>query len=290
MPTRLEIAKSDIFSEFKKMAGRPFGKNEVQSVLRENRANWRLAQSTTVDEFIHFLQTKGSLKEHRIELPSRPTTRFSWGEATTFEVVQSLNNQGYFSHASAIFLHGLTEQVPKTIYFNIEQKASGTGGGLSQESINRAFKGKCRVSNNRTKFRDRTLCLLNGQNTNQLGVVDFSSVEGAGLRCTNIERTLIDATVRTIYSGGVAEVAEAFAAAQSHVSVNRLVAYLKTLRFTYPYHQAIGFYMDRAGNYSSSQLSLLRKFETAFDFYLTYQIAKPVYVPSWRIFVPEGFQ
>ena len=45
-----------------------------------------------------------------------------------------------------------------------------------------------------------------------------------GLAITNIERTLIDATVRPLYSGGVYEVFEAYRRAAEHISVNKLAA------------------------------------------------------------------
>ena len=114
--------------------------------------------------------------------------------------------------------------------------------------------------------------------------------DGSPLRITNIERTLIDATVRPVYAGGVAQVAEAFRAAAGRLSVNRIAAYLRKLRFTYPYHQSIGFYLERAGTYKASQIELLREFPVEFDFYLTYQMRDPDYNKRWRLYVPKGFQ
>ena len=71
---------------------------------------------------------------------------------------------------------------------------------------------------------------------------------------TNVERTLIDATVKPMYAGGVFEVAKAFALANDRLSVNKLMPMLRKLDFSYPYHQAIGYYLERAG-YKSSQLA-----------------------------------
>ena len=68
--------------------------------------------------------------------------------------------------------------------------------------------------------------------------------EHGPLRFTNLERTLIDATVRPVYAGGVFEVRKAYELAKEKVSVNRLAALLQKLDYTYPYHQAIGFYSN----------------------------------------------
>ena len=101
--------------------------------------------------------------------------------------------------------------------------------------------------------------LSKGETQANSGVIEETVVPDAGpLRLTNLERTLIDITVRPVYSGGVFEVAKAFELAKEKLSVNSLTAMLKKLEYTYPYHQAVGFYLERAG-YKSSLLDLLRK-------------------------------
>jgi predicted transcriptional regulator of viral defense system len=204
------------------------------------------------------------------------------------DLLQSLDREGYFTHFTALHLHGLTVQIPKTIYFNVEQEASGGGGTLTQEAIDRAFRGRPRKSQNAIELRGRKVYRLNGKNTGHLGVIGVKPDDTIGsIRVTNTERTLIDATVRPVYCGGVAEVAKAFSAASNRVSVNRICAYLRRLDYTYPYHQAIGFYMERSGRYQESQLDLLRQFPCDYDFYLTYQMKDPDYDSSWRLFFPK---
>lgn len=287
--SRLSIAKRDIVRAFDEHQQRVFAWADIEQMLASNRSFWRLAQATTGNEFLDYLLKNTQLAVHKFELPHRPTNRYSWGDVSTFELVQSLREKGYFTHYTAIHLHGLTDQIPKTIYLNSEQKATGGGGQLSQGNIDRAFKRKPRVSKNLTTFGEQRVCLLNGQNTGLLGVVGMELEGGLELRVTNIERTLIDATVRPVYSGGVFEVAQAFSAAYGHFSTNKLVSYLRKLNYTYPYHQAIGFYLERTGKYSDSQIALLRRFEMEYDFYLAHDVKDVDYVKSWRLFVPKGF-
>ncbi|QDV73058.1 hypothetical protein Spa11_12470 [Botrimarina mediterranea] len=243
----------------------------------------------TTTQALNLLVKHTQLKSVSLPFPYRSVTRFVWGDVPTYAIIQAVDAQGYFTHYTAMHLHGLTDQIPKAIYFNVEQPATGGGGSLTQGGIDRAFKGKCRVTNNVIKFRDVTIHKVNGQNTGRLGVESLRTADGSAVAVTNLERTLIDIAVRPIYSGGVAEVANAYKAAAEKVSGNRLTTYLKSLNYTYPYHQVIGYYMERAGTYSESQIKKIRAIPREFDFYLTYQIKNPSYNEEWRLFTPQGF-
>jgi len=113
--------------------------------------------------------------------------------------------------------------------------------------------------------------------------------ENEKLMVTDVERTLIDIVVRPSYSGGIKEVLEAYRKAVGKVSINKLSAMLQKLNYTYPYHQAIGFYLQRAGVYRESQISLLKKFKFEYNFYIANQIKEPEYSKEWRLYYPKGF-
>ena len=81
---------------------------------------------------------------------------------------------------------------------------------------------------------------------------------------------------------------ETFRAAKERISVNTLIATLKKLDYVYPYHQAIGFYMERAG-YEESRTERLLKLGTSIDFYLAHGIKDREYNSKWRLYYPKGF-
>jgi len=212
------------------------------------------------------------------------------------EVLLGLIENGYYSHYTAMRLHGLTEQVPKTLYIS-QEKSSNTevysehDGPFPQEAIDVAFRQEPRISSNQvTKGGIRIVCLT-GAYRAMLGVVEekvnYDDDDDLTLRFTNLERTLIDIVVRPFYAGGIFEVAKAFENAKDKFSVNQLVAMLKRLNFGYPYHQAIGYYLERA-SYKTSAVSLLKKIPMERDFYLTHGLTKTAYVKDWRLHVPEG--
>jgi hypothetical protein len=291
--TRLQIAKPDIVSYFDKDAPKVLKLSDIKAILSEKRAFWRLAQRTTTQPFIEFLVEHSKLKQLEFPFPYRSETRYVWADVPLLEVLLTIKPNCYFSHYTAMRMHGLTEQVPKTIYLNHEQHLkSQSTGGLAQGRIDAAFSRRPRISNNQIVFGNVNLCLVNGKNTNQLGVVNetvhYDNDVPVRVRLTNIERTLIDITVRPIYAGGVAEVKKAFLLAQDQVSINALAAMLPKLGHTYPYHQAIGFYLERAG-YKSKSLDLLRRFPMNYDFYLANQMGETEYVSEWRLYIPKGF-
>jgi predicted transcriptional regulator of viral defense system len=294
--TRLSIAKADILAALAQTQRKAFSKKELDELLSKNRDFWRLAQKTTVIQFIQFLEKNANLQSHRFGFP-RPITRYSLGDTGLFELVQSIDEKGYFSHYTAISFHGLTEQIPKAIYFNIEQSLRPGGGELTQAGINRSFATECRTTNNVATFSEYTIHLLNGGNTDQLGVIEktiggnstIGTTNLSTIRTTNLERTLIDIAVRAVYSGGIAEVAKAFSEAAGRFSINRLCAYLRQIGYTYPYHQSIGYYLERSGKYTPSQMRQLEEFKIEFDFKLDYKMKETEYIKKWRLHVPKGF-
>lgn len=95
--------------------------------------------------------------------------------------------------------------------------------------------------------------------------------------------------VRPSYAGGVSQVLAAYGAAKTKLSVNLLIKMLKKLDYLYPYHQAIGFYMSRAG-YPAGHYEKLQKLSVKFDFYLAHNMAATAYDPDWRLHYPKGLR
>ena len=292
--SRIQIARPDIIRYFDELPSKVLHHTDLAHILREQRAFWRLTQSTTMATFIRFLITSGKLSEFEFPFPKpyKKKTVYAWGPVPFYEIVLGISSKCYFSHYSAVKIHGLTEQTPKTYYVNEEQRLeSWLAGELTQTTIDAAFRRPVRVTRRVAETDNYRVIFLNGKNTANLGVVE-EEFNGPGserfgrIRVTNIERTLIDITVRPVYSGGVSEVLKAFMEARERVSVNRLAAMLKKLAFIYPYHQAIGFYLERAG-YRSSSLDLFRRIPREFDFYLEHGLKEKEYVKEWRLFIPK---
>lgn len=249
-----------------------------------------LPRITSKEEFLGFLIENKVLIEYKLLKEGNETRRYAYSkDISIYEIALSINNKAYLSHYSAMYINNLTDNVPKRIYINVEQYKKTVGNSnLKQESIDKAFSNPFRKTNNIYKIEGKSndIYVLNGKFSNRYGVkmIEF---EGRQLEVTTIERTLIDIVVRPQYSGDTLEVLNAYKLAKGRVSVNRLRAILKKLDYTYPYHQAIGFYMEKAG-YDEKQLNLLKNIHMEYDFYLTNEMKNTNYSKEWKIYYPEG--
>ncbi len=258
-------------------------------ILDHNRVAWTLPQKTLPNELAGFLVELGILEERVIELPTKKSTKYLYGDVTDFEIALSIKKGSYLSHYSAMHLHDLTNNIPKTIYTNTEQKKKNIANtaGLEQKNVDLAFSRPMRQTNQIARMGNIDVVLLNGKNVDRIGVKEFD-FNGRFVFATDLERTLVDITVRPNYAGGVGEVLEAYKAALGRISVNRLAATLRKMDYIYPYHQAIGFYLEQAG-YDSNAVSLFQSFERRVDFYLTYQMKEKGYSERWKLYFPAGF-
>jgi predicted transcriptional regulator of viral defense system len=285
---RFEIAKRDIVSLFESLNRKIFSRADIENIVADQRHFWRLSTTMSTKRFIEFMLERTKLQQIVLEFRYRTFVKYLWGEVSEYEVLSSLDARSYFTHYTAMYFHGLTEQIPKTIYLNIEQSPKYSRGELEQSRIDMAFRRPVRVSKNIAHYKDKKICLLNGMYTGELGVIEMEAPDGSPIRVTNIERTLIDIAVRPVYSGGIFEVLNAYRNAMGQCSINKLAAMLKKMELTYPYHQAIAFYLERAG-YKESSIRLLRKFDMKYDFYLIHDMKETSYSKEWRLYFPKGF-
>lgn len=158
-------------------------------------------------------------------------------------------------------------------------------GTLWQPAIDRAFRSQQRQSTFAFRYAVHRIVVLSGKNTQGLEVVDRALPHGPVVRVTNLERTLIDSVVRPACAGGVAQVLAAFRVARQRTTAEKLIAVLRALDYAYPYHQAVGFYMERAG-FPFRQLSSIRKLGIDFDFYLAHGMKDAAYDARWQIHYP----
>ncbi len=283
--SRFVVAESSIKAFFRNGTRKVYSKELLSDELEQNRTLWNLPFSMNTDKFIEKLLHSEILSKREIIFSGTylKKERYLTSDASVFQVAVSLVNKSYLSHYTAVYLHGLTNQIPKTIYISFEQsKKNNVARELEQSAIDYAFSKSQRKSGTTTIYDGYTLLLHNGMYSNRSGVFSLND-----LPVTNIERTLIDIAVRPSYAGGVDSVLDIYRRAINKISINKLIATLDKLNFIYPYHQTIGFYLQKAG-LSDEKLEGLRQKKIHFDFYLTYEITEKEYNHAWKVYHPKG--
>lgn len=201
-----------------------------------------------------------------------------------FDYAAARSRASYFSYYTALFIHNLTLQIPKHIYLTLERgERTFIKNTISQEAIDNAFRKPARQTNNSRNCRGYMIHQINGQSNSKLGVIPYRET----LSVTNIERTLIDIVTRPFYAGGVTQVIEAFRKAKEKVNVEKLLFYYRDMNFIYPYHQSIGFYMEKAG-YEKKEFAPFLQIEQKFQFYLSYNIRFKEFSSLWNLYYPKG--
>lgn len=294
---RIVSVMPKINSLLQSTGNRVFDFSYLKKLFEENSDKWRLPLSMDPYDFIEGLNIhNNNLIVHQFEFPGiKEQILAHYEEASIYEIASNIFSEGYLSHYSAITLWGLSEQIPKSVYLTLEQNtgpAKSIKGTLTQLGIDNAFQKPQRISETIAEYENHRIILLRGKHTNKLGVLDLQRPGESHIKVTDIERTLIDITVRPAYSGGIFEVLKAYRLAKENhnVSINKISGYLKKLNFVYPYHQAIGFYLERAGNYPEKLLQILKGKPMEFDFYLTYDMEheQMAYSKEWRLYYPKG--
>jgi hypothetical protein len=244
-----------------------------------------------VNAFIEFLLNETQLNHVSLPFPHRQEVRYLWGSVSPFLLALTLRTNSYLSHYTASFLHELTINVPKVLYVNREQLPPRLReDSLDQKAIDIAFRRQQRVSHASASYAGYEITLIESMGIEGTGIIEMEDPFGNGiLRLTNIERTLIDITVRPNYAGGPYEVLDAYKRASTKVSINRLLAILKAQNYIYPYHQAIGFYLEKSKSYNESIIARVKKMSFRYDFYLMHGMKEMSFSQDWRLYYPKGF-
>lgn len=296
----LKNSKKNIIKALREYPVNVYNVRHIEFLLDNFKNKNLISKITTKSDLINFLLDANIIKKFCFNFGEETDTRiktlyrytFSEKDISFLEIALSINQGSYLTHYSAMVAHELTDNEPKIIYTNLEQTPKYRDKDteiLYQDNIDKAFQRPMRTTNQIATIKDSiySAYFLNGKNVNKVGVVDLN-YNDSKVKVTNLERTLIDITVRPAYSGGINEVLNAYISAKNKVSSNKLIATLKKMDYIYPYHQAIGFYMEKAG-YDERALTLLEKIPIKNNFYLNYQIKNKSYSDRWHLFFPKEF-
>jgi hypothetical protein len=277
-------AQLAILEDLRQLPPRAMTFRELNALLTGRQDHWQLPVIPTTEEIVPVLLENELLKITEITSPVYGRKkRYLLGRVSFLQFASSFYKDSYLSHGTALQLHGLARF--DQIFVNREQSPKHSGSRLSQSGLDRAFRSQQRQSNYIFQHGHRTITFLNGKHTHRAGVVNFEGPEHEPLQVTNLERTLIDAIVRPQYAGGIRTVIRCFEKAKGRISTSEIALLLGKMDYVYPYHQALGFALQRAGLPEES-LSPLKERNIRFKFYLDYGMKRPKFDPTWKLYYP----
>lgn len=237
-------------------------------------------------KFLRRLLELGLTERHILDEEGyQKKTVFTFGDFDNLECIGRIGKNAYFSHHTALFLNNLTQQIPKTAYVSYElSKTKNSRITLKQENIDKVFSAPPREARYYT-FNRRPVILHASKFNGLTGVVKNS---GGKFYQTDPERTLIDSVVRPHFSGGIFNVMNVFIENRGKYSVGKIGDYIKALDYIYPYHQAIGFLLEKAG-YPEKELSIFKDMGIKNRFYLDYEIKDRSFSEKWNLIYPSAF-
>ncbi len=248
---------------------KPFNKKEFESLVSDLASFRKLKKHKK--EIQEYLLEHFYISHQDIFLPKNL-------RVNNYDIALAYARYYYFSHQSALHIHGLDNSAQQIIYMSEENIfTSSPSSNLTQSTIDQAFSKPQRMTTNFKKFNELTINFLKGQSP------DHMNTTKDNLRVSDIEKTLIDITVRPSYSGGSKNIMKSFKNARILMDPEKLVHYYKKLSFAYPYHQSLGFYLENSG-YDKAYYRELLQFNHKFNFYLDYEISNPEYCEKWKIF------
>ncbi len=278
----LDIAKLSIVSYFSGITPLILKNKEIFNALSTMRTNWHLASAVSPTKFVNYLIKEKIFNKIVFNFPNRREMRFVKGKVDIYQVLSTLNNRGYLSHLTALELNNLSSERSMQLFWNVEQRKKILNSRInSQDSIDTAFRNKSRTTHNICEYNGYMIYGISGMFTDNLGVIEKDNI-----RYTDLERTLIDIMVRPQYSGGIINVLKIFGKAKERVRLKKLTEYYKKIKYVYPYHQSIGFYLERT-NYPIEFIDTFSKIKKRYNFYLDNQIAHPKYSKKWQLYYPS---
>lgn len=204
----------------------------------------------------------------------------------------------FFSFYTAAYVHGLTLNVPRSIYVRQEnsKKLPDKRENISfdQKVVDKSFTRNPRISNTNVDFffnnREYRIIKTETQDMESIGIEQFDYL-GNEFEVTSIERTLIDISVHPHYSGGPGEVLKIFKNAKNKINFVTMAEIFNKYNLKYPYERRILFYMKRTGY----DRRCIKKFEENIQinknlelkFYLNNQITQPKFDEELGIYYPS---
>ncbi|MES2006299.1 MAG: hypothetical protein V4450_17405 [Bacteroidota bacterium] len=259
---------------------------DLEQLYDERRRSWNINRHTSIGYLYEVIEENKLLK--KTDLTERRIRLWISPKATIYDIAGKIQDELIFSHGSAAFLHGLLDTPTKDIYLTERKKSDSRAkeNTLTQEAIDRAMQKHQRVSQNLIEYNDYQIHIITSKLPYSLPAETIIKNERQ-FTVTSIEQTLIDIIVRPAYCQNPQTILKTYEQAKDKADPAKMIAAYKKMQYIYPYHQVMGFYMQKAG-YDTKDYQPLTMMPKEFDFYVDYQLDDTHYDSQWRLYYPAS--
>jgi hypothetical protein len=153
-----------------------FTEFRLYDIIDRSRLKWGLSHDKGGKYIIDYLKKRNLLFTNLFrDKTNKEKEIYSWKTQEDFTVISGLKSDSFFCYYSALYLHGLTQQIPKTFYLNAEHSSDSSGRSdgpdITQEAIDGAFANEQRKSSISYSLNEKKIIITNGKRTGKLGVI-----------------------------------------------------------------------------------------------------------------------
>lgn len=195
-------------------------------------------------EAFHHLEASGWIGRLRKGLYVIEQPMLGGAPLHEYEVAMHLVSPGAISHWSAMQFHGLTEQIPRTVFVLTSDPGAKQLRTASTDKHRRAY-----------VVHGTSYVFVLVKPERYFGIQQ-DWIGEARINITDLERTLIDGLIRPAYCGGFGEVVEAFESNFERIDISKIIAY--ALRLDQTAARRLGWMLERSGA-SIKQLEQLQQ-------------------------------
>lgn len=287
--TRIRLAKDQIKNSLARRKSHTFSSYDLNQIYKKNKDKWILPKNMSIKKFISSLLYEEVIGECILNFGEEEKATYYLYGSHEYYVICSLMPNTYLSHGSALRIWLQLNLPEDKIFINKEQSHATSKSKakiLSQIAIDKSFAQQQRESSVHTLYNKKRVYLLSGKNSKRLGITKYKMRNKEVFWVANLERTLIDCIVRPSYGYSPKTMIEVFKLANEKISIDLLLTYLDELNYTYPYHQATGFYLDYAGVYPKKDIDKFLGKVSEYNFYLDYGMTDTKFSEKWKIYYP----
>lgn len=209
------------------------------------------------------LRTKGMINSLKRDLYCLDSLFLGNKGVHEFEIATHIVIPSAIRHFSAFHYHGLTDQIPKTLF-----AVTPTGTTLPRVASGKLF-----------TYKGVLYHYIQVKNDYFLGMEEVWIGE-ARIPITDLERTLLDGLIKPKYCGGIQEVLSAYSSAQN-LNISKIIEY--ALRLDVSVAKRLGWVLEHAGIGEQYLQSLLAIPFTSFIKLDPSEKRKGPYNKRWRI-------